>query len=27
LLGIGVLIFTVVPFFKKHLLEDEPAEA
>ena len=26
LLGIGVLIFTVVPFFKKHLLEDEVDE-
>lgn len=27
LLAIGVLIFTVVPFFKKHLLEDEAPEA
>ena len=27
LLGIGVLIFTVAPFFKKHLLEDETDEA
>lgn len=26
LLSIGVLIFTVVPFFKKHLLEDEAEE-
>jgi len=27
LLAIGVLIFTVVPYFKKHLLEDETQEA
>lgn len=27
LLAIGVLIFTAVPFFKKHLLEDEAPEA
>jgi hypothetical protein len=27
LLALGVLFFTMVPFFKKHLLEDEAAEA
>ncbi len=27
LLAIGVLLFTVVPYFKKHLLEDETQEA
>ena len=27
LLAIGVLFFILVPYFKKHLLEDEPANA
>ena len=27
LLAIGVLVFTMIPYFKKHLLEDESPEA